>query len=238
MENYFNYFTEIEERFRRCRGTPSLLSTLDWALIEAWKEAEIPLEAALAGIDRSFQKFAGKPRRVQKINGLAYCSQEVLLAAAEMRAVVVQGGARGALRKETEPEFPPEMLLEFLRRNAQAIESAARAARASGQAVLADDLADCGRALDKIAADHQAQPANDLEELERRLTAIEDKLVAAMTRGSSTELLASLRSEVDRELAAVRRKMTSAQIDALERQYLKKRLFECYRVPRLSLFYL
>ncbi len=238
MENYFNYFTEIEERFRRCRGTPSLLSTLDWALIEAWKEAEIPLEAALAGIDRSFQKFARKPRRVQKINGLAYCSQEVLLAAAEMRAVVVQGGARGALRKETEPEFPPEMLLEFLRRNAQAIESAARAARASGQAVLADDLADCGRALDKIAADHQAQPANDLEELERRLTAIEDKLVAAMTRGSSTELLASLRSEVDRELAAVRRKMTGLQIDALERQYLKKRLFECYRVPRLSLFYL
>jgi hypothetical protein len=32
--------------------------------------------------------------------------------------------------------------------------------------------------------------------------------------------------------------MTAAQIDSLERQFLKKRLFEYYRVPRLSLFHL
>ena len=45
LHNYFNYFTEIEEHFQRRRGTILLLSTLDWALIETWKEAGIPLEA-------------------------------------------------------------------------------------------------------------------------------------------------------------------------------------------------
>ena len=49
MENYFNYFTEIEEHFQRRRGGILLLSTLDWALIETWKDAGIPLEAALRG---------------------------------------------------------------------------------------------------------------------------------------------------------------------------------------------
>ena len=44
LENYFNYFTEIEERYQRRRGAGLLLSTLDWALIETWKDAGIPLE--------------------------------------------------------------------------------------------------------------------------------------------------------------------------------------------------
>ena len=43
VENYFNYFTEIEEHFQRRRGSVLLLSTLDWALIETWREAGIPL---------------------------------------------------------------------------------------------------------------------------------------------------------------------------------------------------
>ena len=48
--NYFNYFTEIEEHFQRARGTSLfLLSTLDWALIENWKNAGGPLEAVMRG---------------------------------------------------------------------------------------------------------------------------------------------------------------------------------------------
>ena len=55
-ENYFNYFTEIEDHFQRARGTGLfLLSPLDWALIEAWKRSGIPLEAVLRGMTASFQ---------------------------------------------------------------------------------------------------------------------------------------------------------------------------------------
>ena len=46
--NYFNYYTEIEEHFQRARGTGLfLLSPLDWALIESWNNAGVPLEAVL-----------------------------------------------------------------------------------------------------------------------------------------------------------------------------------------------
>ena len=84
LHNYFNYFTEIEEHFQRRRGTLLLLSTLDWALIETWKEAGIPLQAVLRGIDAAFEHYDGKPSRTRKVNSLAFCSQEVLAAAEEM----------------------------------------------------------------------------------------------------------------------------------------------------------
>jgi len=61
--NYFNYFTEIEERFQKRRGSLLLLSTLDWALIETWREAGIPLDAALRGIDAAFDKYEARQKR-------------------------------------------------------------------------------------------------------------------------------------------------------------------------------
>jgi len=62
VENYFNYFTEIEEQFQRRRGGILLLSTLDWALIETWKGAGVPLEAVLRGIDGAFERYRNVPR--------------------------------------------------------------------------------------------------------------------------------------------------------------------------------
>src|ERR1041384_8618347 len=85
VENYFNYYTEIEEHFCRRRGTLLTVSTLDWALMTTWKEAGIPLEAVLRGIDEAFDKFERRPSKIQKINGLAYCAQAVLTAAEEQK---------------------------------------------------------------------------------------------------------------------------------------------------------
>ena len=73
--NYFNYFTEIEEYFWKKRGAHLLVSPLDWAIMETWQKAGVPLEAALKGIDRAFQSYqrsrrgAGKPLKT-----LAYCT--------------------------------------------------------------------------------------------------------------------------------------------------------------------
>ena len=87
VRNYFNYFTEIEERFQQRRGALLLLSTLDWALIETWREAGIPLEAALRGIDAAFDKYEARQKRgrMRRINGLAWCAQAVMEAAEELR---------------------------------------------------------------------------------------------------------------------------------------------------------
>jgi hypothetical protein len=241
VENYFNYFTEIEECYRRCRSTPTLLSTLDWALIESWKEAGIPLEAALLGIERAFEKFRARPRRIQRINSLAYCSQLVLSAAQEIGAMASgedQGRARQAQQREAAAPFAAEEIVNFLNRNATALEQAARQAQEGGQPVLAEDLSAASAALRETATGAVSKAAPDLEELERHMTVLEEKLTASLTRASAVDLLAQFRREVESGLAPYRRKMTVAQIESLERQFLKKRLFEHYHVPRLSLFYL
>ena len=91
--NFFNYFTEIEEHYLRRRGTHLLLSTLDWALIEIWKSAGVPLEAVLRGVDDAFDKYDQRPSKSKKVNSLAYCSQAVLAAAEDMKEAAV--GATG-----------------------------------------------------------------------------------------------------------------------------------------------
>src|ERR671921_600724 len=74
--NYFNYFTEIEDAFIRRRGRHLLLSPMDWALIESWKEMGVPLHVALRGIEKSFDSYESKPRK-RTVKSLFYCQEEV-----------------------------------------------------------------------------------------------------------------------------------------------------------------
>src|SRR5947209_19086825 len=74
--NYFNYFTEIEDTFIRRRGKHLLLSPLDWALIESWKEMGVPLHVALRGIERAFDSYESRPRH-RSVKSLLYCQEEV-----------------------------------------------------------------------------------------------------------------------------------------------------------------
>src|ERR1700740_3564925 len=89
--NYFNYFTEIEEHFQRRRGSILLLSTLDWALIETWREAGVPLAAVLRGIDDAFDKHDARTAKntARRVNGLAWCAQAVMASTEDMREAAV-----------------------------------------------------------------------------------------------------------------------------------------------------
>src|ERR1700704_4371834 len=83
--NYFNYFTEVEEHFQRARGTSLfLLSPLDWALIENWKDSGVPLEAVLRGINDAFDKWRSRRVKSRHVNSLAYCAQAIMKAAKEL----------------------------------------------------------------------------------------------------------------------------------------------------------
>lgn len=230
MQNYFNYFTEIEERYQKRRGTALLLSTLDWALIETWKDAGIPLDAALRGIDAAFDSYDAKPVRAKtrKVNSLAYCSQEVLAAAEGLKEA-----ATGASKKpQTEaPGMEAASVIAYLEQNAKKLESAALPESA---ARIAKDTASTLRAdADRFAAKHI-----HLEDLERQLTVMEERLFGALLAAASMEELALVRAEADRDIAPYRSKMIAAQIEQLHRQYLNKKLLERARLPRLSLFYM
>jgi hypothetical protein len=237
VDNYFNYFTEIEDRFLHRRGGGLLLSTLDWALIETWKEAGIPLEAVLRGIDEAFDQYNQRPLKTKKVNSLAYCSQLVLAAAEDMKeaAVGASAGEPPPTKSSASQGFEPTVVAPFLRRNADLLE-AAKLPEASGVSARSIAL-DTARTLRQLAEDIDNKPAR-LEDLERRLTVLEEKLFAVLLTSTPDDDIVAVRAEADRDLAPYRRRMSAAQIDQLHKQYVHKRLLEKYSLPRLSLFYM
>jgi hypothetical protein len=237
VENYFNYFTEIEEHFQRRRGGVLLLSTLDWALIETWKDAGIPLEAALRGIDAAFDRYDQRPSKSKKVNSLAYCAQEVLAAAEDMKEAAV-GAAREAESAETRSGtfrgFDPADIAAFLLKNAERLQ---QAKLPSGGNISPEKLAHEAAATLRDLAGEVTQKVR-LEEIERRLTVLEEKLFAALLAATPDDELVRVRAQADRELAPYRSKMAAPQIEQLLKQYIHKRLLETYGLPRLSLFYM
>ena len=236
MENYFNYFTEIEEHFQRRWGAPLLLSALDWTLMETWKDAGIPLEAVLRGIDTTFEHHEQQTsRKARKTNGLGFCVQEVLAAAEQMKEAAV--GAAEAEPQGHPVGFQASEIVAFLRLNATQLD-VAKLPEAKGISAL--PLArETANTLREMATQLEvATTPPRLEDLERRLSVAEDKLFAVLLAATPDEQIVEVRAEADRELAPYRRKMQSAQIEQLQKQYVHKRLLEKYRLPRLSLFYM
>ena len=235
MENYFNYFTEIEERFQKRRGSGLLLSTLDWALIETWKDAGIPLEAVLRGIDAAFDHYDQRRVKTRKVNSLAYCAQEVLTAAEDMKEAAV--GAHREEKPGTTLGFEPADIATFFRRNAVEVETAKLPE--SGAVNVKSVAEECARTLRELATDLETASApRRLEDLERRMTVLEEKLLAVLLASTPDEDIVNLRAQADRELAPYRSKMPGAQIAQLQKQYVHKRLLEKHGLPRLSLFYM
>ena len=216
-ENYFNYFTEVEDHFQKARGSGLfLLSPIDWALIEAWKNAGTPLEAVLRGIDQAFEKWRKRPARarVQMVNSLAYCAQAV---ATEAQAIAAGVPAKAP----AEAPFPIETVRDYVQRNAATLRQAGH-----------EDLAASLEALDLDAL------FSDLEQLEQRLTAIEEKMIARLRAAMSDDALFEARRSFDQDLKAYRSKMSADQLAMLEKQFLERKLLQASGLPRLSLFYL
>jgi hypothetical protein len=236
--NYFNYFTEIEERFQQRRGALLLLSTLDWALIETWREAGIPLEAVLRGIDAAFDKYEARQNRGQqrgrmrRINGLAWCAQAVMVAAEELREAAAGTAPDAAVERES--GFEQQRVALHLEAAAVALDAAtvAREACAATAARLRT------LAAETRAASENGSAAQDLEALERTLTVLEEKLFAALTAAAPEDLLVGLKEHAARELAPYRARMGAVQLRQVERQFVQKQLLVEYNLPRLSLFYM
>jgi hypothetical protein len=231
MENYFNYFTEIEEYFWKKRGTALLVSTLDWALMDSWKEAQIPLEAVLKGIDRTFEKYEARRHRARRINSLAYCHQEILAAANEQDLDARHYAPAGAA-------FPREELARFFETNAAVVENAAGRFQSAGRTESAATFRSIAASLGELAALARSDAPMDLEEAERRLTVLEDRMLSTLLQTTEESDLVSVRAEMDRQLAPVRRSMTAEQVALVEKQLLQRKLIERSELPRLSLFYL
>ncbi|MGB8476239.1 MAG: hypothetical protein WCE61_19325 [Candidatus Acidiferrum sp.] len=234
--NYFNYFTEIETHFWKKRGASLLVSPLDWAIMEAWQKAGVPLEAALKGIDQAFESYqrsrrgAGKP-----LKSLAYCTDAVLEAAEEQLEAAAGRTPKNGKAAAKEP-FSREELRSYMARNAAQVALVADEAGPAGT-TLKSSLQEIARLLEGMTVLLDAPGALDLEDLERRLTILDDKLQALLTGHASEETMLKIRREMDGQLAGYRRKMKAEQIALVEKQFVQKRLLEEFGLPRLSLYY-
>jgi hypothetical protein len=212
--NYFNYFTEIEEHFQRARGTSLfLLSPLDWALIETWKNSDITLEAVLRGIDASFEKYHARKHKTQRVNSLAFCAQAVLTEAQLT-------GDPLSKPPEAAP-FPEDTVQQYLIFNATELRKH-------------PEFTDIAARLDILAT----LPNKDLEALEQELSVLEQRMIALARSQESDEAALESRRELDAQLRPYRGKMTAPQLAMLEQQYRERRILESRKLPRLSLFYL
>jgi hypothetical protein len=213
---YFNYFTENEDQFQRARGTSLfLLSPLDWALIETWKNAGVPVEAVMRGIDAAFEKWRARKVKTQMVNSLAFCAQAVLT-----EARIMAGTAQPRAR-QAPPPLDQDALRAYLAGNSATLRAI-------------EGYSDIATALERLSEESHT----DLEALEQRLTVLEEKMVAiARTRQSDEDLLTT-RREMDAQLRPYRGKMTADQLSMLEKQYLERALLEKAVLPRLSLFYM
>ena len=251
--NYFNYFTEIETRFQQRRGSLLMLSTLDWALIETWREAGVPLQAVLRGIDAAFDKHEAQRlrlgnRRQRKVNGLAWCAQAVLEAVEQFQEAAV-GAAATQPAEPRESGFEIVRVRHFLEHNAAALVAAAAhlpspanmaaTETATRLRTLAEDLLSSHSTAEGSASPSSIQPQIlSIEDLDRTLTVLEEKFFAALLTATPEDRLVALREQAAHELAPYRGKMQAVQIKQVQQQFLQKRLLEAHSLPRLSLFYM
>lgn len=210
--NYFNYFTEIEQFYQSRRESFTLLSTLDWVLIENWKEQGVPLEIVLKGIDRAFS------RAKRRINSLAYCIRAV------EEVIHEQKDAR--TERPEQSQFSTEETRKYL--EDLAVKTAAVSTAFPEFAFKIEALADAVRTLD----------ATNFRDSEQTLNALEDRLLAILRVAAEENVLIEVRRDVDSELGPFRSTMTTEQLAMLEHQLQRRKLLERYNVPRLSLFYL
>jgi hypothetical protein len=239
--NYFNYFTEIEEYFWRKRGAHLLVSPLDWAILETWQKSGIPVSAVQKGIDRAFESYQRSKRGQagRQMKSLAYCVDAVLDAAEEEKEAAAGAGpvAGAASHRAPDASFSPEELRRYFARNIERLARAADELKPRQPELAARVAQICSKLRDLLPLlDSPAQI--DLEDLERRLSILEEKLGASLASLASEQVLLEIRRDLDRQLAAYRRKMTADQLSTLERRYTQKRIFEAFAIPRLSLFYL
>ncbi|MBC7930419.1 MAG: hypothetical protein H7Z38_07590 [Rubrivivax sp.] len=247
--NYFNYFTEVEDAFIRRRGKHLLLSPMDWALIESWKEMGVPLHVALRGIERAFDSHASRPRK-RSVKSLMYCQEEVEAQFAEW--LETQRGASATATEAGDGEkdaakadegrglpFPRTVIAAHLADSRAALGRALEARRGrAGEEEVCEALARAATRLEELASDFERAARPDAEQLESSLTDLESLLDRALRSSLSADALEEMRAEAAEQLRAYRSRMERATYEQTLDNLSAKALREAARVPRLSLFYL
>ena len=234
--NYFNYFTEIEDAFVRRRGKHLFLSPMDWALMENWKQQEIPLHLVLRAIERAFDSFEARPRK-RSVKSLLYCQEEVEAQFAEWLESRV--GANDSSTAEVQADdsskhFSTTAINTHLHDRRKTLQQLQKTV---SNAEFSETL---GRAIDRLT-ELEVEVANknavDARRLEDSLSGLDRMLSDALLSNEHEEVKA-LTEEIKAQLKPYRKQMEKAAYEQTLNNLLLKRLRDKFGIPRLSLFYL
>ncbi len=210
---------------------------MDWALIESWKEMDVPLHVALRGIENAFDSWESKPRK-RTVKSLLYCQEEVEAQYAEWRESQVGASAEpsGSENGERQP-FSRSAIADHLKRGRAELMVGSCSTKSSGADEFSDVLARAAERLGELEQEF-ASTSVDTRKLEQSLTGLERMLSDALLTATDSEKLAALQQEVKEQLHPYRKQMDPAIYKQTFDNLLLKRLREQFGVPRLSLFYL
>ncbi|HKA20864.1 MAG TPA: hypothetical protein VKN18_21465 [Blastocatellia bacterium] len=246
--NYFNYFTEVEDEFVRRRGKQLLISPMDWALVESWKNAGIPLHIVLRAINEAFDAYDKRGQKYRKVNSIFYCQQQVESAFADYRLAQV-GGESGAApaqieensaaQKSDETEILSKAVLsEFLQRCDEGLGIAAARAAESKKTALEGAIARAISRLKEIRSEIEGVSRVDAEALERDLDSIDRIILEAARETLAPDELQTIRKDAESQLRSYRKKMDKEIYEQTVQNFVSRRLREINGIPRMSLFYL
>lgn len=235
--NYFSYFSEIEDTFIRRRGKHLLLSPIDWALIESWKEHGIPLHVALRGIEHAFDSHEAKKRK-RSVKTLLYCQEEVEAQYAEWLESRVGSHEGTPEMADDSTPFPRSAVLAHLERSRKTLAELHAQRRSHRQDELTEVLGRAGALLSEVKNDFKSAAQPDTRKLEESLSGIERMLDDAIRITATDCDMTTARHEIDAQLKPYKRHMDKTAFEQTRDNLLRKRLREHFGVPRLSLFFL
>lgn len=238
--NYFSYFSEIEDTFIRRRGKHLMLSPMDWALIEGWKERGVPLHVVVRAIEHAFDSHDAKKQQ-RTVKTLLYCQEEIEAQYAEWLQSRVGAQAEPAADQfvdESKSPFPRDLVLAHLGRSLDTLDKLGAERRRTNQDELSEALSRAVTLLSEIKEDYESAAQPEARKLEDSLTGIERLLDDAIQKSASEIELNSLTAEVDAQVKPYKRQMEKVAFQQTRENLLRKRLREYFGVPRLSLFFL
>jgi hypothetical protein len=242
MMNYYNYFTEIEEHFVRRRGKHLLISPMDWGLIEAWRDAGVPLHVALRGIDIAMGGFLAKQHRGHaKVNSLCYCHDSVMTEYAshlESRVGESSGDAQTSsadTAAESEAKEEPDLtqVLAYISGRIAEIKAVA-AKQYTGD--LPEGLGRAVARLEEVLHNLQSGSRFDSEALERDFALIDELLAAELSAGIPPEEFDEWEKEAKKELKVYKKRLPKETYEKIHGNFLRDKIHRKFGIGELSLF--
>jgi hypothetical protein len=237
---YYNYFTEIEEHFVRRRGKHLLISPMDWGLIAAWRDAGIPLQVALRGIDIAMDSFSSRQRGGSKVNTLAYCHDSVLAEyAGHLESHIGESLENGeqaadeANRQAGKEDTGTPHAIEFIAERICEIKNLESKQWSAG---AADEIRRVRERLEEVSENLQGSGRIDSETLERDLTIIDDLLVRALRTLIPADQMIAWESEEKKDLKVYKKNLPKEMYEKIRANFIRDKIHRNFSIGELSIF--